>query len=222
MKVLKRIVLATLAACLLIVPFVGTASAVSLVDPENINSIMEYFGIDANDPNSVQGAIDEIREGGLSAILNILGIDVADILDELESYLGAMSPPSIIPQETTTVPETTTEQETTTEPETTAPPTTLPPTTVPPVYTPTYPSYNYVPSTQAPTLPPETTTFQFIPPEQIYTEAITTTVFKPIVEDDVSLSDDTNPFKTAIGVLLLLGSGIGVIFVVLALKRNRI
>jgi hypothetical protein len=127
-----------------------------------------------------------------------------------------MNPPTITrPQETTTAePETTTEEPTTEAPTTQAPP---------PVYTPTYPSYTY------PTLPPttqppvETTTFQFIPPEQIYTEAFTTTVFKPIVEDDISsIKDDTNPIKTAIGVLLLVGSGIGVIIVVLALKRNRI
>lgn len=217
MKAFKKIIVVMIISCLLTVPFIGTASAQGLVDPENVNSILEYFGIDANDPNSIQGAIDDIREGGLSSILNILGIDVADILDELEAYLGAMSPPSILPQPTTTEAETTTEEETTTEIETT----TLPPTTVPPVYTPTYPSYNYTPA-PATTLPPETTTFQFIPPEQIYTEAITTTVFKPVVEDDVSIGNDTNPFKTAIGALLLLGSGVGVIIVILALKRNRI
>jgi hypothetical protein len=104
--------------------------------------------------------------------------------------------------------------ETTTEAPTTSAP--------PPVYAPTYPSYTY-PTLPPSTAPVETTTFQFIPPEQIYTEAFTTTVFKPIVEDDVSsIKDDTNPIKTAIGVLLLVGSGIGVIIVVLALKRNRI
>ena len=107
----------------------------------------------------------------------------------------------------------------TTEATTTEAPTTVPPTTSAPTTAPTYPSYTYAPTT---TLPVETTTFQFIPPEQVYTEAFTTTVFKPVVEDDLSLADDTNPIKTAIGVLLLLGSGIGVIIVVLALKRNRI
>ena len=217
MKIFKKIVLAMLVSCMLVVPLAGTASATGLIDPANINSIMDYFGIDANDPNSVQGAINQIQDGGLSAIMSILGIDVSEILDELQAYLGAMSPTVTLPQ-MTTAPETTTEQETTTEAETT----TSAPVTQAPVYTTVYPSYSYTPTTEAATLPPETTTFQFIPPEQIYTEAITTAVFKPVVEDDVTIADDTNPFKTAIGVLLLLGSGIGVIIVVLALKRNRI
>lgn len=217
MKVLKKVILAMLLSCMLVVPFLGTAGATGIIDPANINSIMDYFGIDANDPNSVQGAIDEIQNGGLSSIMSILGINVADIIDELEAYMDAMSIPSILPQQSTTEPEATTE-ETTTEAETT----TQMPTTAPHVYTTTYPSYSYVPSTVPSTAAPETTTFQFIPPEQVYTEAITTTVFKPVVEDDISLRDDTNPVKTAIGVLLLLGSGIGVIIVVLALKRNRI
>lgn len=216
MKAFKKIVLTMLVSCLLFIPFVSTASAEALVDPDNIKSVLEFFGINLDDPDSIQDAIDEIQEGGLSGIMNLLGINVADILDELEKYLGEMNPPTITrPQETTTAePETTTEEPTTEAPTTQAPP---------PVYTPTYPSYTY------PTLPPttqppvETTTFQFIPPEQIYTEAFTTTVFKPIVEDDISsIKDDTNPIKTAIGVLLLVGSGIGVIIVVLALKRNRI
>ncbi len=216
MKAFKKIVLTMLISCLLFIPFVSTANAEALADPDNIKSVLEFFGINLDDPGSIQDAIDEIREGGLSGIMNILGINVADILDELEKYLGDMTPPTVTrPQETTTAePETTTEEPTTEAPTTQAPP---------PVYTPTYPSYTY------PTLPPatqppvETTTFQFIPPEQIYTEAFTTTVFKPIVEDDVSsIKDDTNPIKTAIGVLLLVGSGIGVIIVVLALKRNRI
>ncbi len=217
MKAFKKIILTMLVSCLLFVPFVSTANAEALADPDNIKSVLEFFGINLDDPDSIQDAIDEIREGGLSGILNILGINVADILDELEKYLGAMTPPTLptLPQETTTEePETTTEEATTEAPTTSAPP---------PVYTPTYPSYTY-PTLPPTTLPPaETTTFQFIPPEQIYTEAFTTTVFKPIVEDDVSsIKDDTNPIKTAIGVLLLLGSGIGVIIVVLALKRNRI
>ena len=216
MKAFKKIVLSVLISCLLLVPLTGTAQATALFDPDNISSILSFFGIDTSNPESIQDAIDEIREGGLSGIMNIFGINVADILDELEKYLSDMTPPTLPrPQETTTAePETTTEEPTTEAPTTQAPP---------PVYTPTYPSYTY------PTLPPttqppvETTTFQFIPPEQIYTEAFTTTVFKPIVEDDVSsIKDDTNPIKTAIGVLLLVGSGIGVIIVVLALKRNRI
>ena len=217
MKAFKKIVLSVLVSCLLLVPLTGTAQAAALFDPDNMNSILSFFGIDTSNPESIQDAIDEIREGGLSGIMNLLGINVADILDELEKYLGAMTPPTLptLPQETTTAePEATTEEPTTEAPTTMAPP---------PVYTPTYPSYTY-PTLPPTTLPPvETTTFQFIPPEQIYTEAFTTTIFKPIVEDDVSsVKDDTNPVKTAIGVLLLLGSGIGVVIVVLALKRNRI
>lgn len=216
MKAFKKIVLSVLISCLLLVPLTGTAQATALFDPDNISSILSFFGIDTSNPESIQDAIDEIREGGLSGIMSILGINVADILDELEKYLSDMTPPTLPrPQETTTA-----ESETTTEEPTTEAPTTQAP---PPVYTPTYPSYTY-PAVPPTTLPPvETTTFQFIPPEQVYTEAFTTTVFKPIVEDDVSsIKDDTNPIKTAIGVLLLLGSGIGVIIVVLALKRNRI
>ena len=218
MKAFKKIVITALISCLLLVPLAGTAQATALFDPDNMNSILSFFGIDTSDPESIQNALDEIKEGGLSGIMNILGINVADIIDELEKFLGDMTPPTLptLPQETTTEePETTTEEATTEAPTTAAPP--------PPVYTPTYPSYTY-PTMPPTTLPPaETTTFQFIPPEQIYTEAFTTTVFKPIVEDNVSsVKDDTNPIKTAIGVLLLLGSGIGVIIVVLALKRNRI
>lgn len=213
MKAFKKIVLAMLISCLLVVPFAGTAHAEDLADPDAMKSILAYFKIDLNDPASIQKAIDEIKEGGISGFLNILGIDISEILDELSGYLSDMSPSTTKPQETTTEePETTTEApETTTEEPTTAPPVYVPP---------TYPSYYTPPAT---TLPPETTTFQFIPPEQIYTEAFTTTVFKPIVEDDISSAEgDTSPIKTAIGVLLLLGSGIGVIIVVLALKRNRI
>ena len=218
MKVFRKIVLTMVVSCLLIVPFTGTAQAADLFNPDNLESVFSFFGIDTSDPESIQDAIDKIENEGLSGIMSILGIDVSEILDELQSYLGAMTPPTTRPQETTT--QETTEPEATTEEPTTAEPTTTPP----PVYVPTtYPSYNYYP-TPSTTLPPvETTTFQFIAPEQIYTEAFTTTVFKPIVEDDISsVKDDTNPIKTAIGVLLLLGSGIGVIIVVLALKRNRI
>ncbi len=216
MKAFRKIILTMLVSCLLILPFAGTAQAADLFNPDNINSIFSFFGIDTSNPESIQDAIDRIENEGLSGIMSILGIDVSEILDELQSYLGTMVPSTTKPQETTT--QETTEPETTTEE-----PATEAPTTAPYIPAPTYPSYNYnpIPST---TLPPvETTTFQFIAPEQIYTEAFTTTVFKPIVEDDISsVKDDTNPIKTAIGVLLLLGSGIGVIIVVLALKRNRI
>ena len=218
MKTFRKIVLIILIFCFLVVPFMGTAQAADLLNPDNFNSIFSFFGIDTSNPESIQDAIDRIENEGLSGVMGILGLDVSEILDELQSYLGAMVPSTTKPQETTTLQETTEPEATTEEPATEAPTT-----TPPPVYVPTTsPSYYYpTPST---TLPPaETTTFQFIPPEQIYTEAFTTTVFQPIVEDDISsVKDDTNPIKTAIGVLLLLGSGIGVIIVVLALKRNRI
>ena len=211
MKTLKKIVLAVLVSCMLFVPFASSVSAADLIDPDNINAITKYFGVDLSDPASIQKFIDQIKNGGASALLNILGIDISKILAELEAYLGAMEIPTTLPPETTTA-------ETTTAPETTtAVPTTVP-TTVAPTYT--YPSYNYTPQPVV-TTQPETTTFQFIPPEQIYTEAFTTTIFNPVVEDD-PYSGVENPIQTAIGVLLLLGSGIGVVIVVLALKRNRI
>ena len=211
MKVLKKLILAVVMCAMLIMPFASTAQAADLVDPDNINSIARYFGIDLSDPESIKQAIADLQEGGLPGILSLLGIDISEILDELSKFLGAMEMNTTAPAETTTEEETTTEAETTTEE----------PTTMAPVYVPTtYPSYTA--PTTIPTTQPETTTFQFIPPEQIYTEAFTTTVFQPVVEDDLNLAGDTNPIKTAIGVLLLLGSGIGVIIVVLALKRNRI
>ena len=214
MKNLKKIIIAVMLSCLLLLPTAATVSAADMFNKDNISGVLQQFGIDLSDPESIQGAIDEIRNGGLSGILNLLGIDVSEILDELQKYLTSMEVP--------TQAETTTEEEETTAEEE---PTTEEPTTSAPVTNPTYPSYNYTPPTYIPatTLPPETTTFEFIPPEQIYTQAYTTTVFQPVVEDDLSsLKDDTNPVKTALGVILLLGSGIGVIVVVLALKRNRI
>lgn len=214
MTKVKKIIVALLVSSMLLLPMAVTASATDLIDPDNINGFAKYFGIDLSDPESVQKAINEIKNGGLNGILGLLGIDIADILETLEEYLDF----SKINVPTTEAPETTTEEEPTTEE-----PTTEAPTTRPPVYAPTYPSYTQPTYTPPTTLPPETTTFQFIPPEQIYTEAYTTTVFKPIVEDDVnSIDSDVSPVKTAIGVILLLGSGIGVIVVVLALKRNRI
>lgn len=212
MTKVKKIIIAIIVSCMLAVPMAVTASAADLVDPDNINAIAKYFGIDLSDPESIQKAINEIKNGGLNGILGLLGIDIADILETIEEYLGGMNIPTTAPPETTTEEEPTTEEPTTEEP-----------TTRPPVYAPTYPSYTQPTYTPPTTLPPETTTFQFIPPEQIYTEAYTTTVFKPIVEDDInSIDSDVSPVKTAIGVILLLGSGIGVIVVVLALKRNRI
>ena len=210
MKTLKKIVLAVVMCAMLVMPFASTASAQALVDPDNINSIAKYFGIDLSDPESINKAINDLRENGLSGLMSLLGIDVSDILDELQKYMIQMDM-------VTTAPATT---EPTTEEPTTEEPTTEAPTTSAPIYAPTYPSYT-APTTQPTTLP-ETTTFQFIPPEQVYTEAYTTPVFQPVVEDDVNLKDDTNPVKTGIGAILLLGSGVGVVIVVLALKRNRI
>ena len=210
MKTLKKIVLAVVMCAMLVMPFASTASAQDLVDPDNINSIAKYFGIDLSDPESINKAINDLRENGLSGLMSLLGIDVSDILDELQKYMIQMDM-------VTTAPATT---EPTTEEPTTEEPTTEAPTTSAPIYAPTYPSYT-APTTQ-PTTQIETTTFQFIPPEQVYTEAYTTTVFQPVVEDDVNLKDDTNPVKTGIGAILLLGSGVGVVIVVLALKRNRI
>ena len=211
MKTLKKVLLAVLISCMLVMPFASSASAADLIDPDNINALTKYFGVDLSDPASIQKVIDQIKNGGLSAALNLLGIDISEILAELETYLSAMEIP-------TTQPVTTTEPETTTEEATTEEPTTVP-TTVAPTYT--APSYNYTPQPVV-TTQPETTTFQFIPPEQVYTEAFTTTIFNPVVEDDNYTSGSENPIKTAIGVLLLLGSGVGVVIVVLALKRNRI
>ncbi len=211
MKHIKKITATLLAAFVFVLPMSATVFAADLINPDNISAIGQMFGIDFSDPQSIQNAIDKIQTGGLSGLVTgVFGIDINDLLDELKEYLFAF--------ESETKP-----QETTTEEPTTEEPTTEAPTTQPPVTAPTYPSYT--PPTYAPptTIPPETTTFQYIPPEQIYTEAYTTTVFKPVVEDNIdSVDSDVNPLKTALGIVLLLGSGIGVIVVVLALKRNRI
>ena len=211
MKTLKKLILAVLVSCMLVMPFASAASAADLIDPDSISAITKYFGVDLSDPASIQKFIDQIKNGGASALLNILGIDISEILAELEEYLGAMEIPTTQPA-TTTEPETTTEEETTTEV----------PTTVPTTVAPTYTTPSYYNPQPVVTTQPETTTFQFIPPEQVYTEAFTTTIFNPVVEDDPYSSGSENPIQTAIGVLLLLGSGIGVVIVVLALKRNRI
>ncbi len=217
MTKVKKIVVAILVSCMLLVPMAATASAADLIDPDNINAIAKYFGIDLSDPESIQKTIDQIKNGGLSGLMGLFGVDIAGILETLEEYLDFAQ----ISVPTTEAPETTTQEEPTTEEPATQAPTTEVPTTLPPVYTPSYTQPTY--TSPATTLPPETTTFQFIPPEQIYTEAYTTTVFQPIVDDNInSVDSDVSPVKTAIGVILLLGSGIGVIVVVLALKRNRI
>lgn len=219
MRKIKKIVVAVLISCMLIMPLTVSVSATGFADlfsKDGIGALLGTFGIDINDPESIRKAIDELQNGGLGALVGLLGVDLNDLLSELQKYLFAFESETTPP----TTEEPTTEEPTTEEPTTEAPTTSAPP----PTYSPT-PSYQYTPPTYTPatTLPPETTTFTYIPPEQIYTEAYTTTVFKPVVEDDATtLPDDTSPVKTAIGVILLLGSGIGVIVVVLALKRNRI
>ncbi|MBQ9945902.1 MAG: hypothetical protein IJO68_05190 [Clostridia bacterium] len=208
----KKIISAILLSCMLLIP---VSAAVTASAMDGINAFFQIAGIDLSDPESIQEAIDKISEGGLSGLAGIFGADISDIMDELSKYLQVQVP-------TTAPVETTTEEETTEEESTTEEPTTEEPTTRKPVYT---PPTSYSPPTYTPpaTLPPETTTFTYIPPEQIYTEAFTTTVFNPVIEDDTSaIKDDTNPIKTALGVILLVGSGVGVIVVVLALKRNRI
>ncbi len=213
MKRIKKITAALIAAFVLLLPLGTTVFAADLVNPDNIKAMLEIFSIDVSnldlsDPESIRNFINELQSGGLGGLLNSAGLN--KILNELQEYLFAF--------ESETKP-----QETTTEEPTTEEPTTEAPTTETPTTAPTYPSYT--PPTYAPptTLPPvETTTFQYIPPEQIYTEAYTTTVFQPVVEDELNIDSDVNPLKTALGVVLLLGSGIGVIVVVLALKRNRI
>ena len=103
MKVFKKIVISVFVSCLLIVPFMGTAQATDLVDPNNIDSIMGYFDIDQNDPESIQAAIDEIKNGGLSGMLGLLGIDISTILDELTGYLNEAATATTLHQEQETV-----------------------------------------------------------------------------------------------------------------------
>ncbi len=209
MKHIKKLTATLLAAFILMLPLAVTSFAADFFTKDNLSAVAQMFGIDFSDPESIQNAIDEIQNGGLSGLIGVFGFDINDILNELKEYLFAFES------------ETTTAQATTEEP-TTAEPTTEAPTTAPPT---TAPSYQYTPPATTPTVaqPVETTTFQYIPPEQIYTEPYTTTVFQPVIEDDEnSFGSDVNPLKTALGIVLLLGSGVGVIVVVLALKRNRI
>ena len=208
MKHIKKLTATLLAAFILMLPLAVTSFAADFFTKDNLSAVAQMFGIDLSDPQSIQNAINEIQNGGLSGLVGILGIDINGILNELKEYLFAF-------ESETTTEEPTTEEPTTEEPTTEAP--TAPPTTAP--------SYQYTPSVTTPTVtqPVETTTFQYIPPEQVYTEAYTTTVFQPVIEDNGSdFGSDVSPFKTALGIILLLGSGIGVIVVVLALKRNRI
>ena len=209
MKNFKKIFASLLVSCMLILPFAATVSAEGILT--DITDIIQYFGYDLTQ-EGIAKMINDIQNGGIGGIVELIG--GGDIMDALQDYMNAFeSELTTRPQETTTAEETTTQAE---EPVTEAP-------TQPPVV---YPSYQYTPpATSAPTttLPPETTTFEYIPPEQIYTEAFTTTVFNPIVqENDPAKTEESSPLKTTLGVLLLLGSGVGVIVVVVALKKNKI
>ena len=107
MTKVKKIIVALLVSCMLLLPMAVTASATDLVDPDNINGIAKYFGIDLSDPESIQNAIDEIKNGGLNGILGLLGIDIADILITLEAYLAMTESSTSVLQETTTEEKTT-------------------------------------------------------------------------------------------------------------------
>ena len=43
----KKIIVAVMVSLMLILPLGATASAADLIDPDNINGIAKYFGIDA-------------------------------------------------------------------------------------------------------------------------------------------------------------------------------
>ncbi len=208
MKKFKKLFAAVLVSCMLLIPLAATASAQDILS--TINNIAQYFDVDLSTPEGIRSAIEKIQNGLLGDVFNSWG--GGDIIDILQDYLNAFeSEITTRPQETTTEEESTTEEE---------------PTTEAPTQAPVYPSYQYTPpATAAPatTAAPETTTFEYIPPEQIYTEAFTTTVFNPIVQETPQIEpDDSSPLKTGLGVLLLVGSGVGVIVVVVALKKNKI
>ncbi len=191
---------------MLLLPLATTASAEALADPDSWKAMFAMFGIDLDDPESVQKAIDELKNGGLTGILKLAGIDLSELIGELEEFLFAFET------------ETTTKTQTTT----TEPPTTQPPTT----QSPTYPTYT-PPSTTTPPIytEPEVTTAE---PEVTYevdiytTEPYSVPVDFVINENPGNTAVSDNPVKTAIGIILLIGSGIGVIVVIAALKRNRI
>ncbi len=216
MKKTKRLLSITLISVILILPTVFSASATDLVDPENIDSIMSYFGIDANDPESVQNAIDQIKNGGLSGIMNLLGINVQDILSELESYLGQVaSTTDVSSSEESSV--TLTEEQTT---EKTVIETTTANT---PVYTPVYPSYSYQqePSTEKP-LPVkpsknETTTAETVT-EESTKEIVTVTEIITETSKTTNSTENSSEFsaKTILIVFLTIvifvsGLGTGII-----------
>lgn len=207
MKKFKKLFAAVLVSCMLLIPLAATASAQDILS--DVSNLLQYYGYDLSS-EGIRKMISDLQSGGLGGIIELIG--GGDIMDVLQDYLNAFeSEITTRPQETTTEEESTTEEE---------------PTTEAPTQAPVYPSYQYTPpATVAPatTAAPETTTFEYIPPEQIYTEAFTTTVFNPIVQETPQIEpDDSSPLKTGLGVLLLVGSGVGVIVVVVALKKNKI
>lgn len=205
MKKFKKIIVSILLSCMLLLPMATTASAEALADPEAWKATLAMFGIDLDDPESVQKALDELKSGGLGGLIKLLGVDLTEIIEELEEFLFAF------------------ETETTTK---TQPTTTEPPTTEPTTAAPTYPTYTSPSVTTPPVYTePEPTTTE---PEVTYEVDIYTT--EPYSERaDFVINENTeknpasdNPVKTAIGILLLIGSGVGVIVVIVALKRNKI
>lgn len=210
MKRFGKIIASLVIGCMLLIPFSSVVYAQDLFSKDNLSAIFEIIGVDLSDPDSIQATIDKIKEGGFSGILGLLGVDIGGIVDELQDFLFAFET-----DPTTTTEEDTTEEETESVAETT---------TEEPTYN--YPSYEYTPPTYTPqtTLPEETTTLEIVTPPQIYTEAYTTAAaFNPIIEDDASVdSSPSNPVKTAVGIFLLIACGVGVIVVVITLKRNKI
>lgn len=207
MKKAVKFISVIVLSCMLLVPMTSAVYAADFFNKDNLSAVFQMIGVDLSDPESIQNAINSLREGGFSSIIGLFGFDISNIVEELQDYLFAFE------TNPTTTEEPTTEEETTTEEPTEEP-------------THNYPSYEYTPPTYTPqvTLPEETTTLEIVNPPQIYTEPYTTAAaFNPVIEDDPSVdSAPTNPIKTAIGIILLVCSGIGVIVVVVALKRNRI
>ena len=113
MKNLKKVICTLLTCAICITPLTATVSAQDLVDPENINSIANYFGIDLSDPESVQNAINNIQNGGISGLMSILGIDASDIIDELQAYAENMDVVTTAPVSTAPATTETTTEETT-------------------------------------------------------------------------------------------------------------
>lgn len=207
MKKIKKFIITTVAALVLMLPLTPAAAPVASAEEigGTIETILNYFNYDMT-PEGIKQLLDDIQNGGIGSIIGLLGFDVTDIIAEIQEYFNAFES-----ELTTKPPET--EPSTTEEPTTEAPPTTQPP----------QPSYQYQPPvTVIPTAPPETTTYSYIPPEQIYTEAPSTVPFTPEVDDTKIIEDDVKPFSTAIGIVLLLAASVGVFIIVIALKKNRI